>query len=204
MPIVKIQKTKNYTYVFWEIKESLKELMTQLKVEEKELIEVNKIRHIKRKKQNITARLILNYLAMKKVKLSYLKTGKPWCENFKHISISHSHNYCVVAISENYVGIDIQYTKNNIKILQEKFINKKEKKYLKIGNNNLKLHFIWSAKEAIYKTLDSLCSLKENIHITKLSNMGTGYHEKNNQKTEYNIHWEMFDDYFLAIATKTL
>ena len=28
------------------------------------------------------------------------------------------------------------------------------------------LHFIWTAKEALYKTLDGLiCSIKDNIHI---------------------------------------
>jgi len=204
MPIVKIEKTKYYTYAFWDIQESLSEMMENLKVKKSEIVEIQNIKHVKRKKQNIAARLILNHFAMRKVKLLYLKNGSPYCKNFQHISISHSHNYSAVAISNYSIGIDIQYLKPNIKNLQKKFINKLEERHLNKIDNTSTLHYIWCAKEAIYKNLNLFCSLKENIYIKELPQSGLGCYKDNNTTINYNIYWEMFDNYFVAIATKKI
>ena len=202
MPIVKTKKTKDYTYSLWEITEELEELMLQLQAEEKELIEISRINNVLRKKQNIAARLILNHLANKKINLSYLKNGAPFCHHFQHISVSHSNNYAVLVVSENHIGIDIQHKKHNIEQLKTKFINPIEEKYLNNKPINNTLHFIWCAKEAIYKTLNSLCSLRENIIIDNVfkGKKSSGYYQKNKKIKKYNLYYEKFNNYFLVLA----
>ena len=112
MPILNTQKTKNYTYAIWFIEEELDELLKALNTTASEYTEVHNISHINRRKQNIAARLLLNHLAMKKVKLKYAQNGAPYCTEFKHISISHSKNYCALITSNNNIGIDVQYQKD--------------------------------------------------------------------------------------------
>ena len=201
MPILKIQKNKNYTYAIWEIEEDLDTLLNMLNTSQSEYTEIHNISHIKRRKQNIAARLLLNHLAGKKVELKYTKNGAPYCKKFKHISISHSKNYCALIISEKNIGIDIQYQKKNIVELQNKFINTIEGIHLKTQNKNEKLHFMWCAKEAIYKTIhNQACSFLKDIHIDcDQSTMNTIGYYKNSQK--YQINYSSFKDYFIAIAT---
>ena len=202
MPIKKIIKTPDYKCFFWKIEEDTDSLITELNPDKEEIKEIQKIKHEKRKKQNIAARIMLNKCAKKKIKLNYFVNGKPFCTKYNHISISHSGLYCALVTSDKNTGIDLQYKNNKIKHLSSKFIHVKEQVIIK--KNNIKnLHFIWCAKEAIYKTLNTQCSLKENIHITTIKdNKGHGYYTNDNIKIRYNIIFDIFSDYFIAIAVK--
>ena len=205
MPILNTQKTKNYTYAIWHIDESLDELLSLLNVTEKEHVETNHISHINRRKQNIAARLLLNHLAKKKIKLKYSKNGAPYCQKFKNISISHSKNYCTLIISGMNIGIDIQCYKKNIAELQNKFIHIKEAHYLNDQNKNETLHFIWCAKEAVYKTLNNPnCSFKEDIYVLHSQrNTTEAYYKYHTAEfVKYQIDYDKIGNYFIAIATQ--
>ena len=123
MPIVKITRNKNYTLILWKIEEDLSTLTALLNPNNTEEEALDKINHTQRRKQNIVARIMINYVSKQKNPLKYLKNGKPYCEKFKHISISHSKDYCALITSQKTVGVDIQYKKDNILNLSEKFIN---------------------------------------------------------------------------------
>ena len=201
MSIIKIEKKTTYTLVIWKIEEDINSLLNQLKPTKQEMKEIDRFKHNNRKKQNIISRLILNQLANKKVKLNYSKNGVPLCNVFKHISISHSKHYCTVIGSENNIGIDVQYYKENILKISPKFINQKEKTTSK--KNKEILHFIWCAKEAIYKTLHGInCSFKENIHIEEIKNkhVTRGYFQNAKKTIKYDVYCEKFEPYFMAIA----
>jgi len=201
MPIIKIYKTINYTCVFWRIEEDLNNLLQQLKATPNELNQINKITNVKRKKQNITARLILNYLSKKKEIILYTKNGKPYSKNFKNISISHSKKYCVLLISEKNIGIDIQFQNKNIIKLSSKFVNEKEAKLINKKKIIANLHFIWCAKEAIYKTLHKSSSFKKDIFIGKMTNnnVTNAYYKTT---TKYKIIFKNIEDYYFTIAIK--
>ena len=201
MPIVKINKTNNYTYVFWRIEEDLNDLLLKLKATQNEINKIDKITNVKRKIQNITARLMLNHLSKKKEIILYTENGKPYTKSFKNISISHSEKYCVLLVSEKTIGIDIQFHNKNIKKLSPKFVNEEDE--ILIGKKNLikNLHFIWCAKEAIYKTVHKSCSFKKDIFIEKIKNKNSanGYYKT---KTKYKIIFEKINNYYFAIAIK--
>ena len=132
MPLVKKKESTKYTYALWRIDESLNDLITQLKPNKEERIAIERFRNIKRRKQNISARLILNALAKNKEIISYSKNGTPKSRLFKHISISHSNNYCILLTSNNNIGVDIQYINPNIEKISDKFLNNIEKNRINI------------------------------------------------------------------------
>ena len=85
-------------------------------------------------------------------------------------------------------------------MLKNKFLSKEKEK----NNYSIEdLHFIWTAKEALYKTLNGLtCSIKDNIYIEK--KMKKGYFIKNNVKIEYNLESKKINDLYLSIAIKSI
>ncbi|MBF25081.1 MAG: hypothetical protein CMP49_00985 [Flavobacteriales bacterium] len=203
MPFLKRKKTKNYTYGIWKITENIDYLLENLNPSHKELIHINQITHPKRKKQNISARLILNILSNKKTYINYNVNGAPSCVNYNYISISHSHNYCIVITSNQPTGVDIQYQKSNIQKLSKRFINSDELIHNYQSTNEL--HFIWCAKEAIYKTINTCSiSLKENIYIQPVNKKmtATGYYKNQEVIIDYQINYKQFKNYFIAIAIK--
>ena len=167
MPIIKIKKTKDYVYGLWKIEETINELLSKLNPNKFEKKQLEKISHLQRKKQSISAKLILNELLQKKITILYEKQI-PYCEEHSNISISHSEKYSVVLISTKKIGIDLQKEERKIENIKTKFLHKTEN----IKYSLKELHYIWTAKEAIYKALKGKkCSLKENIFDIEIRKM---------------------------------
>ena len=201
MPVIKKEKTKTYELLLWEIKESIDSLTKKLNPSKEEVVEINKFKNSKRKKQNIEVRIILNILSNKKTKLSYSDNGVPFCKTFNKISISHSNDYCGVIVSNETIGLDIQYKHENIQKLSKRFVNQNQK--FEITNDINDLHFIWCSKEAIYKTLNGrYCSFKENIYIQNIKENGwtKGFYKNGDEIQYYNIYSEIINMYFISIV----
>ena len=195
MPIIKIQKNKEYIYAIWKITENTEDLLQKLNPNQLEFDQIKKISNSKRKKQSIAAKLTLNKLAQKKIIILY-ENQIPYCKEYSNISISHSDVYSIVLISEKTIGIDLQEEKEKIKNVKIKFLHEKEKNK-KYSINEL--HCIWTSKEAIYKTLKGKkCSFKENIFLEK--EMKTGYYVTNKEKIEFDLEIKKINKLYLTIA----
>lgn len=97
--------------------------------------------------------LLTNKLLVGEICIEHLESGQPYIENIPqlNISISHSKQWISIYISEDYaVGIDIEESNQQLKFIQDQFINEREKSLFKTLNLET-LQLIWSAKEAIYK-----------------------------------------------------
>ena len=202
MPLEKITHLKNYSVALWKIKESFSCLIKLLDPSEQELKQIKQFKNPQRQKQNIAARILLKYLCNKSEKLKYNKNGAPYCNTFKHISISHSKDYCIIIGSDNIVGVDIQQFSDKIKKTCAKFASDLE--IMKFQNNIQKLHFLWCAKESIFKTVNQgTCSFKYNILIEDIKEDGltSGYYQNKHVKKEYSLYCKSFDNYFISIAT---
>lgn len=78
--------------------------------------------------------------------------GKPYIDNLdKYISISHSGKYAAVIISDVRCGIDIQQYVEKIYRIQNRFLHQEEVDRISEDNKRDELHFLWGAKESIYK-----------------------------------------------------
>ena len=194
MPIIKIKKTKDYVYGLWKIEETINELLSKLSPNKFEREQLGKISHLQRKKQSISAKLILNELSQKKITILYEKQI-PYCEEYSNISISHSDKYSAVLISTEKIGIDLQKEERKIENIKTKFLHKTEN----IKYSLKELHYIWTAKEAIYKTIkNERCSFKENVFLTK--DMKNGHYINKSKKIEFDIEIQKIKKLYLTIA----
>ena len=195
MPIIKIKKTKDYVYGLWKIEETINDLLSKLSPNKFEKKQLEKISHLQRKKQSIAAKLILNELLQKKITILYEKQT-PYCEEHPNISISHSDKYSAVLISTKKIGIDLQKEERKIENIKNKFLHEKEKN---IKYSLKELHYIWTSKEAIYKTIkNERCSFKENVFLTK--DMKNGYYINKSKKIEFDIEIQKIKKLYLTIA----
>ncbi|AEM70086.1 siderophore (surfactin) biosynthesis regulatory protein [Allomuricauda ruestringensis DSM 13258] len=85
--------------------------------------------------------------------LYYDDFGKPHLRDGKFISITHSHNFTGIIISEtDEVGIDIEMQRDKILKIAHKFTPIQE--YKTLANSEAlmrKLTIVWGAKESLYK-----------------------------------------------------
>ncbi|MBO0330642.1 MULTISPECIES: 4'-phosphopantetheinyl transferase family protein [Flavobacteriaceae] len=85
--------------------------------------------------------------------LYYDDFGKPHLKDGKYISITHSHNFTGIIISEtDEVGIDIEMQRDKILRIAHKFTPIQE--YKTLANTEAlmrKLTIVWGAKESLYK-----------------------------------------------------
>ena len=84
------------------------------------------------------------------ININYDKNGKPYLNNNKGISISHSNELVGIGLSNEIdFGIDIQIKTDKIFNIQNKFLSKNELLQVESINDLESLTKIWSAKESI-------------------------------------------------------
>ena len=202
MPQVLIKNFCKHSFLLWQINENLSDLIKILNPSKSELSEINSHKTLKRRKQNICSRILLNLISNKKTILRYDEFGKPFCENFKFISISHSDNFCGIVTSNENIGLDIQKKKTNIEKLSSRFVSPGER-LVKFNNEIDKIHYIWCFKESIYKILNHPnCSFKKNIYTEKFKrNKIYGFFKNKSNKTNFEAFSKKIDDYYITIAS---
>jgi 4'-phosphopantetheinyl transferase len=116
----------------------------------------------------LSVRKLLQEAGYTDLDLYYDEFGKPHLKDDNHISITHSHYFSAIIISNEAVGIDIELQRDKIIRIADKFVDE-EFNYL--DQNNLeeyikKLTVIWGAKEAIFKIRNEKgISFKDHIKV---------------------------------------
>ncbi len=90
-----------------------------------------------------------------KVIINKTKEGKPFVKGFSvHLSISHTENICVIVVSKNPVGIDIEkIRKVDWMKISSRYFNKEEANYLMDECSPRTFYRLWTEKEAYAKML---------------------------------------------------
>ncbi|MEE2953635.1 MAG: 4'-phosphopantetheinyl transferase superfamily protein [Bacteroidota bacterium] len=190
--LTKKQINKNSILAVWEIKESL-ELLISLSSQKTERDVIN----TKRKKEWLATRLLLKEINSK-YKIFYNKYGAPQILN-KDISISHTHRFIAIIISNNTVGIDIQEITETPLNIASRFIDIEKHKNL----NNEKATLIWSAKECLFKIhqIGNLNYIRDlsitPFQIKKKGELNTYLYTK-----KYKLHYEKIDNHYLVYFCK--
>lgn len=114
-----------------------------------------KIRSLQRKKEFLSARILLQNEFNKDYQIAYKESGQPFIKNKKElsISISHSKQWLVIAISTQKIGIDIEEISDRIFRIKEKFCSIEELQNIDTKQETKHLILLWSAKESAYKLL---------------------------------------------------
>lgn len=205
MPFFKEISLPNNTSVYlWKINEEISDLKQHLLLTEISTNRLAKMKSESHIKGFLAVRKLLNEVNYTDSDLYYDSFGKPLLKNSKNISISHSHKFACIIISDNNVGIDIELKsekilKNISLLFDEDFIlNSKENKENEITLTT----FGWAIKEAIFKLIpENDISFKDNIMIQPFQlneNSCIANVEINNKKATYTIHLKTIENYVLA------
>ncbi|MGI9532181.1 4'-phosphopantetheinyl transferase superfamily protein [Lutimonas sp.] len=203
MPIYKIINSSNKTTIYvWKIEESLDDLKDDLSLTEHSLTRLNGMKSELHQKGFLSVRKLLNYAGYQDFNLSYNTYGKPFLDDDKHISITHSFNFAAILISDREAGVDIEKNREKIVQIHHRFVNTEVDS---LSNEDLvkQLTVIWGAKESMYKTYPyGGLSFHDHIGINPFlfaDGRSTGRVIFDDWKKEYEINFEFFKEGFTLV-----
>ena len=193
----------------WEIEEDEAFFLDKMTLFPEEKNHLRRLKVDKKRLEWLAARWMLHLLSDRKER-GYCykdKYGKPHLENSAfHISISHSQNKAAILASKYPCGIDIQHPVEKIYRIAPKFISEAEYSLIKEREEMLAYHFIWGAKESIYKAHGKKgLDYKKNILIKCLPPTEDLKGELiiNNQSTNFDLFYHEIDDEHLVYCVET-
>ena len=202
MPFLKeiIPKT-NIRILIWEIDEKLSELKASFLLTEDQISELDRRKPISNKKQYLASRKLIKMAQLNDLNNIFyesLSLDKNIC-----YSISHTAKYAVLAVSNQRIGVDIEFLHPKILNIKSKFINVKENYFMKSDNIKL-ITRLWTCKEAIFKCIyENKLSLKKNIFVEKFdiqSTFGQGKVYLNDKIIPINLHFSNFENHQLTMS----
>lgn len=187
MPLYKIIDHSLTTKILvWEINESFDELFKKAVLKEKSKVRLNAMKSELHQRAFLSVRMLLEIVGYTDLDLHYDEFGKPFLNDSKYISITHSHQFSAIIISDENVGIDIEIKRDKIIKIADKFVHPLEFDFL---NQDIqqefikKLSCIWGAKEAIFKIQSKKgISFKKHIKVNSF--------EISEKETEAFLHFE--------------
>ncbi|SFE33142.1 4'-phosphopantetheinyl transferase family protein [Flavobacterium xueshanense] len=189
----------------WKVTESYSELLEQVILNETNRMRLDGMKSEMHQRAFLSVRKLLQETGHTDLDLYYDEFGKPHLHGEKHISITHSHNFSAIIVSDETVGIDIELQRNKIIRIADKFCNS-EFQFLDRNSDEYirKLTVIWGAKEAIFKIRNEKgISFKDHINVQSFElnakQNNTKLHYDNVVK-DFNIHFEEIEDFTLVYA----
>jgi phosphopantetheinyl transferase len=155
----------------------------------------------------LSVRKLLQQAGYSDFDLHYDESGKPHLLDKKYVSISHSHEFSTLIISDQKAGIDIEMQRDKIIRIADKFVNNKDS--LRFDDTNTqdyikKLTIKWGAKEAIFKIRNEPgISFKDHIWVNSFEiedKKTTAILELENIKQQFSICFEEFEGFTLVYA----
>ncbi|RDI57081.1 4'-phosphopantetheinyl transferase family protein [Flavobacterium glaciei] len=189
----------------WKVTESYAELFEQVILNENNRIRLNGMRSEIHQRAFLSVRKLLQEAGYTDLDLYYDEFGKPHLQGKKHISITHSHNFSAIIISDEIVGIDIEMQREKITRIADKFCDS-EFQFLDISCEDYirKLTVIWGAKEAIFKIRNEKgISFKDHISVDNFrisAKQTIATLHSDNLVKDFKIHFEEIEDFTLVYA----
>ena len=207
MPLYKtIQYNSNTQILIWNITESFEQLNQEVQLNEKNQLRRNGMKSEVHQRAFLSVRKLLALAGYSDFDLEYDEFGKPHLIDEKHISITHSHHFSAIIISNEPVGIDIEMQRDIILKIAHKFVNDEELERLQKTDLNdyiKKLTVKWGAKEAIFKIKNEKgISFKDHIQVIpfELDEQQTIANlDFNGTNQKFNIHFSELDTNFTLV-----
>ena len=204
MPLYKTIKPDSETKIFiWKIEESLEELFQNTILNDISLKRVNRMKSQLHQCAFLSVRYLLSKADYNDNDLFYTEDGKPHLKDGQEISITHSHNFSAIIISNTPVGIDIEKKRDKIIRIASKFVGI-ENEYLSDENLVEQLTVLWGAKEYLFKIHpDGGLLFKHHLPIEPFNlndNKTVGWIKKDNYYEKYDIFFEQIENFTLVYA----
>ncbi len=207
MPLFQtIQFNETTKILVWQITESFEELLSKVVLKEKTQLRLNGMKSQMHQRAFLSVRMLIQEMGFTDHELHYDEFGKPYFDCHNYISITHSHDFAAIIISDETVGIDMELQREKILRIADKFVDT-ENSYLSkssetqnIADYIRELTVIWGAKEAIFKIRNEKgISFKDHIRIDAFS--------LDEKQTEASLHFNdlviEFDVHYEEIKSST-
>ena len=206
MPLLKtINFNPTTEILLWKITESLAELSAEVTLNPKNQQRFNGMKSELHQRAFLSVRKLLHLKGYTDFDLIYDQFGKPHLKDGKHISISHSHEYATIIISDEITGIDIELQRDKIIRIADKFVepeweflDKENQEYIR------KLTVIWGVKESIFKIRNEAgISFKDHIHVHPFEikdQSGIADLHFQNSVIQFKYHFIEIDNFTLVYA----
>lgn len=205
MPLYKTISPNAETIVYvWKIEESFDELLSVIRLNERSLHRIKGMKSELHQRGFLSVRHLLEIAGYTDFDLYYNSYGKPLLTNGKHISITHSHIFSAIIVSNDEVGIDIEMNREKIINIQDKFVNTE---YDSLSDEDLvkQLTVVWGAKESMYKMYPyGGLSFKNNIAINPFlfaDKKSEGRVQFQDWYRKYNVFFDFFEEGFTLVYT---
>ena len=191
--------------LLWKITETLAELSAEVTLNPKNQARFYGMKSELHQRAFLSVRKLLQQKGYTDFDLEYDQFGKPHLKDGKHISISHSHEYATIIISDEITGIDIELQREKIIRIAPKFAEK-ELEFLDKDNQEYirKLTVIWGVKESIFKIRNEAgISFKDHIHMLPFEMVdlsGTADLYFQNKSIQFKYHFIEIDNFTLVYA----
>ena len=207
MPLYKdIAVCENTRILVWKVTEKIEELQHNNFVNPSNVARLAGMKSEIHQRAFLSVRRLLAIAGYSDADLFYDENGKPNLRDGKHISITHSHQFAAIIISDKTVGIDLEWARDKILRIANKFAATEEY-YLKdetIENQILKLTVIWGIKESIFKIRNEPgISFKDHISVPNFelnSKSAIGKLHFGDLNIEFSIEFEIIEDFVLVWA----
>ncbi|MFV8324334.1 4'-phosphopantetheinyl transferase family protein [Flavobacterium sp. ZS1P14] len=207
MPLCKNIHVNSTTQILvWKVTETFEELLGQVVLNNANRIRLEGMKSEMHQRAFLSVRKLLQETGHTDLDLYYDKFGKPHLKGEKHISITHSHDFSAIIISDETVGIDIELQRDKIIRIADKFCDS-EFQFLSSENKEgyvRKLTVIWGAKEAIFKIRNEKgISFKDHIKVNafelEVKQTIAELHFDSLVK-DFKIHFEEIENFSLVYA----
>ncbi|MCK5443166.1 MAG: 4'-phosphopantetheinyl transferase superfamily protein [Maribacter sp.] len=154
MPLYKtIQPSQTVTVYIWKIEESEDELSQGIHLTPHCQDRIDGMKSEMHRRGFLSIRHLMAKAGYEDKDLFYDKAGKPHLKDGRHISITHSHQFTGIIVSDTIeVGIDIEMQRPKITRIAHKFTPIEDYSHIKITNDLVrKFTIVWGCKESLYK-----------------------------------------------------
>lgn len=205
MPLFKTININPSTKVFlWKITEDFNELFQNASLKDISLTRLKGMKSESHQKGFIAVRILFQEAGYSDFDLYYDEFGKPHLNDGKHISITHSHDFSAIVISDENIGMDLEQIKDKVLRLAPRFMDVSHLEGLSEIDKMRKATVVWGVKEAIFK-------LKNEVGISFIDHIMespfllsdgkcTAELHFNNVIQHYDIGFEEVDNYALVWA----
>ncbi len=226
MPFYKKLNINEYTSAyFWKITEDITWFNEKSVLNDNSKLRLQNMQSEAHQKGFLAVRMLLQHIDLSDFDLFYDAFGKPYLKvesqkskvkseeinninsKQKHISISHSHEFSCICISNKPVGIDIEICKEKTLKIASRYMDVTHLDNLTIANKIKKATIIWGIKESIFK-LKNEKGISFPKHIFekpfKLEDKkGKAQLIFNNNTEEFQFQFDIIEEYaFVCALTK--
>jgi phosphopantetheinyl transferase len=209
MPLLKTIALNDYTQLFvWKITETFEGLFSSVALKDVSLARVESMKSESHQRGFLAVRRLLTEAGYSDFDLYYDEFGKPHLGNGKHISISHSHDFSVIVLSDENVGADLEILKEKTLKLAPRYMDVSHLDNLSKEDQLIKATVVWGIKESVFKIKNEIgISFKDNIFEDdfNLEDKKCEVSLQFNDKTErFNIVFEFIENYVFVCAFSSI